>query len=379
MNNKVLIFSYLPRHLKKMVPVIHSLSQDRSIELTVLVMSREEQEIALQEGFSCTLLQQYTSKTPRWNFDLGWGLEPLIKALDDVQPDLFIALEVNYILRNAIRYCKQNNIRNLILQHGTPNEFSLHAFTPFEGECFAAWGEYTKDFLLKHGGITGSQIVLTGGVPFDKTISLSPDKKEVARSLGVPVNKKWIVFTTQSSGAHGRPTPSEIEMSILEVVELSSHYSDVHFIFQVHPSQPIEEVSDIVSKSNNANYCTVARYKDTEGLMKLSDGVITFFSTTALDAVIMQKPLMLINLHDDHEFLPFASMRAAYGVSSREEIAFALDNMIHQPNALIDGARRAAEYVNYMNGDGKAIERVMQLIHNILQNNYNTKEKDYEH
>lgn len=361
--NNILIFTYLQRHLKKMIPIIKELQKDQNINLTVILMTQEEKKLAEENGIPIRMLDEFTVNKRTQDFDLAWGLEPLINAIDVVRPDLFIAIEVNYILRNAIRYCKQQGIPNLIVQHGTPNQYSLHAFAPFEGDCFAAWGDFTKEFLTANH-VDPQKIVLTGGVPFDRTLAIIPDREKIAQALDIDPGKKWIVFTTQGVGAGDRPSEEEIFSGCVEIAKRAMQHQDYQLIYQVHPGQTIEDIKKIIDTAEGHN-AVVGKYKNTEELMAASEGVITFFSTTALDAVLLGKPLLLINLIDDKDFFPFIKMGVALGAYSKEEIGQAYDELIKGPKFAKANLQKAANYVNYKN-DGNALRRIMNLCYQRL-------------
>ncbi|MFA5072274.1 MAG: polysaccharide pyruvyl transferase family protein, partial [Nitrospirota bacterium] len=121
---KVLVATYLPRHFKKMIPLIKELEKRSDIELKVIVMTDGECDLAEKAGIPYSRYDEYTDKIRRADFDLEWGFEPLIHAIDREQPDLFVAIEVNLILRNAIHYCREHGIKTFIVQHGTPNKYS---------------------------------------------------------------------------------------------------------------------------------------------------------------------------------------------------------------------------------------------------------------
>jgi len=360
----VIVFTYLQRHLKKMIPIITQLQNRNDINLTVILMTQEERLIAENHSIPFKMLDEFTDNKRNYDFDLGWGLEPLLNAIDRIQPDLFIAIEVNYILRNAIRYCKQQYIPNLIIQHGTPNKFSMHAFTPFEGDIFLAWGDFTRDFLIKNH-VASEKIIVTGGATFDRSISLKPDRMAIARELNILPDSKWILFTTQGVGAHNCPSQEEIKVAVQETAKEVLKYPDAQLIFQVHPSQPVEDIAELLNEVQ-PNNAIVTRYHDTEELMAASYGVITFFSTTAIDAVILQKPLLQITLTDDKDFLPFVEMGAAYSAVTAEEIPVMFQKLLFDQGALREKQKAAAEYVNYKN-DGQAMHRIMDIIYDRLE------------
>jgi UDP-N-acetylglucosamine:LPS N-acetylglucosamine transferase len=362
---KILTVTYLERHLKKILPIIKELEKRSDIELKVMLLTPDEWKLAESEGIKYSRFDDYTTRRRRADFDLEWGLEPLINAIEKEKPDLFLAIEVNYILRNAVRYCKNLGVRTLIVQHGTPNKYSLHAFAPFEADCFAAWGDFTKEFLVKNG-VEPERIVVTGGPIFDKTVSLKPDKEKIYTELGIgPESKKIIVFTTQGPGAGFRPSAEEIESGTIETIKAASQYPDVLLLFQVHPQQTVEDIQKVAEKAGHSS-ARVIKYHDTESLMAVSDGVITFFSTTAIDALVLGKPLLLVNLTDDRDFHPFAPMDAAFGAYTKEEIIPAFKKLIESPEELKDGRDKAVPYVVYKT-DGKSLDRVLNLIEGFLK------------
>lgn len=355
-----------------MLPVIQELEKRSDIDLKVILLTSKEWELAEKAGIRYSKFDEYTHRKRRTDFDLEWGLESLINAIDREKPDLFLAIEVNYILRNAVRYCRELGIKSLIVQHGTPNKYSLHAFAPFEADCFAAWGDFTRDFLVRNG-VNSERIVVTGGPVFDKTCSLKPDRDKIYRDIGLnPKIKKLIIFTTQGSGRGSGPgncpTEEEIETGITEICIAVSHYPDAQLLFQVHPEQIIKYVQELADKagcSSDGNI-KVIKYHDTEALMAISDGVITFFSTTAIDALILGKPLMLINLSDDKGFFPFVPMKAAFSAYAKEEIQPTFKRLLENPEELKEGREKAVSYVAYK-VDGKSLQRVLALIDNFLK------------
>lgn len=356
---QVLIFTYLQRHLKKFIPLINELMKTDGIAIHLLLMTQEEKQIAETNSFPCRMLDEFTPNKRNFDMDLAWGLEPLINAIDTIKPDLFIAIEVNLILRNAIRYCRQIHIHNLVIQHGTPNRLSVQAFAPFEGDRFLAWGEFTREFLVRHH-VDPAKIVITGGMPFDRTLSLAPDRKIIAGELGIDPEKKWILFTTQGVGAGSCPSEEEIRAGVVEVAKGIKRYPECIVLYQVHPGQAVDQVREMIKPAENPDACVI-KYRDTEELIACSDAMITFFSTTAIDAVLLNKPLLLINLTDDKDFYPFAGMGAAFAAYTKEDIPLQLDRLINEGDCLLPGQKKAAPHVNYGN-DGRSLERVMQVI-----------------
>lgn len=360
---KILIASYLPRHLRKFLPVIKRLSEDTSLDTKLLLLTREEWTMAEESHIPFLEFDRYTYKRRTREFDLAWALEPLIRAIDEESPDLFICPEVNFIFRNAVRYCREKKIKTLVWQHGTPTKHSLHAFLPFEGDCFAAWGEFTRNVLVK-GGMDEGKIQVTGYPPLDKLAETQAKAGRVRMELGLDSSKSLVVFTVQNPGGAGnRPSRRELKEAVAEVCLAVRKYPDRELIYQVHPGQEPLEVEDILRE--NGLRARVMKYGDTEALMAASELVITFFSTTAIDALAMDKNLLLINISDEEDFLPFVKMGAAFGAYRREEIGMRIEEIFSGFSPGDDKRRGALEYVAYKK-DGQNTQRAVELIKRCL-------------
>src|SRR3990172_6707369 len=111
MSKKILITTYLERHLKKVMPIIQGLQELGGLEPLVLPLTPEEYELANREGIGFSKYEEYIGWERRTKWDFGWAMEALMNAIDTEKPDLFLAIEVNNILRNAVRYCKDKGVK----------------------------------------------------------------------------------------------------------------------------------------------------------------------------------------------------------------------------------------------------------------------------
>ncbi|MSU08095.1 hypothetical protein FYJ84_03695 [Veillonellaceae bacterium WCA-693-APC-5D-A] len=365
---KVLCFSYLERHLKKLLPVIKRLEYDGKVSVVTVIINGAEKEIAIKHNINYMMLDEFSDDNRNVSYDtkfedLQWGLLPLINCLRTLKPDLFLAMEVNYILRNAIHYCKVNHISNIIVQHGVPNKLSLHAFAPFEGDVFLSWGDFSKDFLINNH-VDPAKIVLTGGCNFDHLADIKPDRNKYAELIGCNPSKKWIVFTTQGLGVGDRPTAQELHDAFLETAKAATESSEYELIYQAHPSQDIDYIYDVINEIEHKN-CYVGRWGNTEELIACADGMITFFSTTAIDCVLLGVPLMLVNLEDEHNFLPFADMGAAISATCKEDIQSCIYNLLYPSKKIQLKQKEVSEYFNYKN-DHYALDRIIEYIYSLF-------------
>ena len=355
----ILVCTYLPRHLKKMLPLVKELRKKPDLRVHLVLMTSGEAELAQSCGEEYSMLDEFTEVPRTADFDLSWVLAPLIHAIDSFKPDLFLCIEVNYILRNAVRYCKQRRIRSVVVQHGTPNKYSAHAFVPFEGDRFVAWNDFSRQFMESHG-VPPEKISVTGGIPFDRTLTMTVDRDAIAAEMGIDAGKRWFVFTTQGTGAGNMPSPEEVRDGVQKTAMAFSRYPNCLLLFQVHPSQELAAVTALVPEEMH-DKVIVGRYRDTEALIKVSDGMITFFSTTAIDAVLLRKPLLLINLTDDRDFFPFVQMGVAAGAYTADEIMPGVERLVSGMSITESQYEEAERLMNFEN-DGRAMDRVLDVI-----------------
>jgi len=351
---KILAMTYVNRHFEKIVPVLKRLIKEPLLDLEILLFTPQEWQSAERHNVPFLRFESFSGGKNRQKlFDWQFGLKALVIAINQIRPDMLLMMEVNYIARDAVRYAKSLGIQTFIMQHGTPNKFSLHAFEPFEADVMATWGKFTNDYLIENG-VEKEKLIITGGPAFDHLSSISPDKERIAQQLGLNPEKEWILFATQATGAGGRPTAEEIEKSIKKVCKVASKYENYELIFQVHPMQRIDDIQQYVT--GRAHVC---KYSSTSELIAVSKLFVTMFSTTALDALYMGKNILLINLAADMEFFPLARMGAALEARSEEDIEKHLLTILNKCPSFDQSAAQA-----YMLSaiDGKATGRVCKEI-----------------
>lgn len=364
MKKRILYISYFEHHLLKAMPVLQAAQAYPGIEVVCACLTADATTKARTQGLSVIDIDPFAARPRQTEFDLGWVLDPMIRIIKEFNPDLVLVMEVNYSLRNIIRYCRDNRIKTMVMQHGAPNSSSLHAFAPFEGDIFAAWGDFSRDYLIKHG-VPAERIVVTGSPSFIRYDNRPQDIKEVRAGLGVDDTEKIIVFTTQNTGAGGLPTAAEIRNGVQQAALALGKRSDARLFVQVTHSQPIREVQQLVDEVG-AHQTIVGRYPNTQALIAASSGLITFFSTTAIEALFMEKPILLITLEGEQDFFPFVSMKAAYGAERPEEIEPAVNRLLDKPEALAEGRDLAAPPM-VRSGGREAVDNIMVVIFELLK------------
>ena len=357
----ILAMTYVQRHFKKMMPVLKQLSDDPSFDVQLLLFTPEEWRIAEENGIPFSRFEDYLPGVKRKTyFDWDFGLKAIINAIDQINPDMLFLMEVNYIARDAVRYANTLGIETFIMQHGTVlKTWTLHAFAPLEADHMATWGQFTNDCLIEIG-VAPEKLIITGGPEFDQLNSLVADRSRVASEIGADPSKRWVVFTTQPAGPKGKPAQWENEKAVKQVCKTLERYIDVQIIFQVHPMQRVSDIEKYVDDK-----AIVCKYQNTSELISESVCSITMYSTTALDSILLDVDLLLINLREDLGGFPFEELGGALKATTDNEIDSKLTEILDGKASLERAS--SVEYTTYLS-DGRACERIVAAITKCLQN-----------
>ena len=92
--------------------------------------------------------------------------------------------------------------------------------------------------------------------------------------------------------------------------------------------------------------------------------LVTGFSTTAVEAMMFDKPVIAVNLSEQPEFLTYATEGAALGVYKYQDIEPAINKALFDEETRNELKQRRDKFVyNYAyKTDGKASHRIVELM-----------------
>ncbi len=133
-------------------------------------------------------------------------------------------------------------------------------------------------------------------------------------------------------------------------------------VIKVHPAEEIDWYKSMVR-----NDAVFIKDMDIQELVRASDLVLTDLSTVGLEAMMLGKPVITINLTGKTDIMPYATSGAAVGVYAESDlpgaITSSLDGKVEKANEIssfLDG------YVGHR--DGKSAKRVAELIEKLALN-----------
>lgn len=305
--------------------------------------------------------------------------ETVKRLLSKEKPDL-ILLQDEYggFGKSLIVTGKLRNIPTLAIQHGIIHPFHygyIHAkneisqtgsikspYCPIPDKI-AVYGSYFKRFLTQKTSYPKDSIVITGQPRYD--ILTKPDKifskKKVFKRLRINPDKKLIVWTTQSHGL----SKEENKKLFYAVYKTTKKLSDkIQLVVKLHPREKKVHMHRDIAKKVGINPIIIKNINIYE-LLYACDAMITRHSTTATEAVILNKPVIILNLSGQPDPVAYyTKSNVALGVYQEEKLLFAIESVLYDEeikNKLTANRKKFISEHCYKI-DGKATERIVKLI-----------------
>jgi glycosyltransferase involved in cell wall biosynthesis len=255
----------------------------------------------------------------------------------------------------AIELGHQANIPSLTIQAAV---ISKHPrYNMIVADRVAVIGE-TSRRLWEDQGIPPEKLVVTGAPQFDDKYQLDPDAPERIRAvLGVPLDKPIITFATQPL------SPAVIEQNIRHIVQAADRFPDYQLVFKVHPREDPDRYRGLLA-GLGAHKIIVIQKIDLNALLQASAMVITGFSTVALEAMIFERPVLIVNLTGEPDPVDYVSSGATLGAYAPEDIVKQMERLLTDSpvNAALAESRRRYIMAQLYKTDGRAAQRVAELI-----------------
>lgn len=155
----------------------------------------------------------------------------------------------------------------------------------YYGKYIFTLNEISKKNILKRG-IKEDQIRITGNPNFET------EKKEIQKEIQNLIQlkfKKRVLFLSQQT--------KNFEVILKEIQRISKEKKEILFLIKLHPNQNINVIETNNFKVYNENLVD---------LIKISNLVITEFSTAGLESLLLKKRLLVIQLSEENkDVIPF--------------------------------------------------------------------------
>ncbi len=223
-------------------------------------------------------------------------------------------------------------------------------------------GDFIKDLVI-NCGVDARKVVVTGRPTYDALVRAEGrfDRDEICRRLKLDPARKIVVYCTENLPLR------DTERVARAVCRAMKSFSDVQFIIKVHPSELSTSIYNKVAGEIGVRVL-VTKEENIYEVLFTCDLMVTGFSTTALDAMILDKPVISINFTGLPDPIPFAESGAAIGVYREGDLEPAIRGGLYDDSVkerLCNDREKFVYEQTYLK-DGKATGRIVDLIEQMV-------------
>jgi len=258
--------------------------------------------------------------------------------------------------RTMISVSRQLEIPSLLIQDGI-YVGGIRVGEKLYADKIAVWGEASKKQVMKWGN-SESRIFITGNPEYDKVINV--------KSASTENKGKMIVFVTQMVDYYSSRSTDTNEQIIDILYFTMKRIGRSRLVIKVHPGEKVRKYQALIKNRNYENVKVIKKI-DLFALLKKCSILITHSSTVALEAMILGKPVMIVNLTGELDGVPYVQSGAALGVYNEEDVYPTLTDFFNNPdiqNKLKNGRKQFVETNIVL--DGKTIIRVNNLLFSVI-------------
>jgi UDP-N-acetylglucosamine 2-epimerase len=259
----------------------------------------------------------------------------------------------------AVTVAKKNKIPSLTALAGQIFDHPQYGF--LNADVIAVNSDSAKEVYLRRG-ISPSRVFVTGIAHYDETFRIAgslPKSRKQAES-------KVIVFATENL-----PIAETFQM-ISPVTSAALAIPRARVVIRPHPREDPSNYGDFVNRYASDRITVDAKTTLLELLSK-ADVCVTGFSNVAVEAMILKRPVICMNLTGKPDKLPYAQEGAALGVHHPDEVGPAITKALFDEETKTSLAERQIAYLKkqFCTTTGDASLRIARLIEELAAKSMN--------
>src|SRR3989344_1802926 len=270
---------------------------------------------------------------------------------------------------NVVKTANKMGIPSIVIQHGALGEDE--SFKKSITTKVAVWGEITKKWMTGLGE-DENKLVITGSPRYDEYITKKPKEREkVLKKFDIPLSKKIILYAPHQFNV--KLTVESTQLTLEENKETLNKLFNatkelgLFLIVKLHPSNQIsiEEIYRLIPDIGYKDYCIVEHgQEDLFNLIGACDIFTTFTSTTALEAMLLKKPIVTMNFFNKVDAMHYSTYGCAIQSTDDETLKKAINDILEKEEVRIKLEEMSDEFIrNYCYKiDGLSSKRAAEVI-----------------
>ncbi len=253
-------------------------------------------------------------------------------------------------------------IPSLLIQQGLSKR-TFPEWTFFSQNRIAAMNATSRSDMTAQG-VPPEIITVTGHPGFDRLLKPEPGEREKIRSgFGLAGGQTMVLFASQPYYVGTFRTPEIRRTMMKAIVNAVASFESMVLVIKPHPGDRLREIKKAIGKSRRV--AIAGKMEDITGLIQACDIFMTFFSTSALQALYAGKPVINVDFPESGEPDLYSRGGATWTARSEEDIIRHLGNLLSGTKSKETEEREKArqEFLREMTyvPDGKATLRAAQI------------------
>ncbi len=306
------------------------------------------------------------------------NIEMAKALLEKERPDILIMPASNgWYWQAMIIAAKMKGIPILETQHGivSPNVIDYFCnksrvkkgpnsrFMNFPDK-FAVYGQWTKNILMDKFNYPEDKIIVIGQPRYDLLVKSKElfSRQKFCQKYGLDSKKKLVLFATRIAIS---PFVEQERLIIRALKEIT----DIELIIKSHPRGKMKDYVKIC-REEEIKARIIPEDCNIFEAISVCDIVITHPSTIVIESIIANRPTAVLDISNRPFPIPWTESGAALSIYRTEDIPKILNKALFDKAAEKDMAiaRKKFSYHYAYKQDGKATERMAQLVVDMVKN-----------
>ncbi|MGB9927138.1 MAG: UDP-N-acetylglucosamine 2-epimerase [Methanosarcina sp.] len=234
----------------------------------------------------------------------------------------------------------------------------------YKPEFFLVTGQ--KYFNIKKDTYDSKKIVVVGQPRYDLLYHADKiyKKENFFKKYNIDPAHKVILWTTQCHNM----TNEENVKNIKAIFRSIETIKNVTLVIKQHPDESIIHTNRMIEYLNKyrINAMILPTDSDIYEQLYVCDLMITKNSTTAIEALALGKPILVLNLSSEPDIIDYVEKKVALGVYREEDLEISIRKLLNN-DIKLEKDREYYIYDSLYKIDGLSSNRVLQIIENVLE------------
>lgn len=250
----------------------------------------------------------------------------------------------------------------------TKNFFNTCDFHPVS----STW---LKDYYVKKIGVKSEKVFVTGYPRIDRLLGNYYDKNKIIKNIGFKSGEKIILYapTWEHESNCKKPLfPFGDELKFIKELISFLEKNKLQMIIRLHPNYSSFDgrILDLIKNTDRIILNSVKEEWDTEKFLYISDVLITDWSSIANDYIVLNRPIIFIDIPIKlfrHGFALLPKDRAGYIVKNEKEFFDSILESISNPGKHREKREKLIKRIHFKldTENSKRVIKAMEYIYEI--------------